>query len=295
MPDVADAKIAALLREADVDHGTELQVNSRNGRPISFDANPAWFIGTTQNNLGNVLHRLGDLTGDPARLREAEAAYCAALAICGKDQFPRDWAAIQCNLGKVLVRLGGLTGDVEVLRRAEAAYRAALEVRTRESAPLDWAATQDDIGSSSEWHDDLAGNAALFGPLPGSENRPHSLLGLIGRLQAGLPVTVLQAVARCYAPEDKSFVFRVVPRATLERRKRSQSLAPYEGELVARLATVWSKTIEVWKDEHAARAFLFRSHPLLEGRRPVDLVLASEIGAKLVESILGRLKYGTAA
>jgi hypothetical protein len=41
--------------------------------------------------------------------------------------------------------------------------------------------------------------------------------------------------------------------------------------------------------------FLFRPHPLLEGRRPLDVVLASEFGRPIVEGILGRLKFGSAA
>jgi uncharacterized protein (DUF2384 family) len=33
---------------------------------------------------------------------------------------------------------------------------------------------------------------------------------------------------------------------------------------------------------------------LLDGRRPVDVVLANEFGRPLVEGILGRLHYGSA-
>jgi uncharacterized protein (DUF2384 family) len=34
---------------------------------------------------------------------------------------------------------------------------------------------------------------------------------------------------------------------------------------------------------------------MLEGRRPIDVVLANEFGRPLVEGILGRLQYGSAA
>jgi uncharacterized protein (DUF2384 family) len=34
---------------------------------------------------------------------------------------------------------------------------------------------------------------------------------------------------------------------------------------------------------------------MLEDRRPIDVVLASEFGRPLVEDILGRLKYSTGA
>jgi putative toxin-antitoxin system antitoxin component (TIGR02293 family) len=137
--------------------------------------------------------------------------------------------------------------------------------------------------------------AALLGLHHGAHNEPFSVLALIGRIEAGLPVAALQSVSDRYAPEDKSFVFRVVPKATLDRRKRTHHLTALEGDLVARLARIWAAAIDVWADDEAARAFLFRPHPLLDGRKPVDLVLGNELGAKLVEDILGQLKYGTAA
>jgi putative toxin-antitoxin system antitoxin component (TIGR02293 family) len=58
---------------------------------------------------------------------------------------------------------------------------------------------------------------------------------------------------------------------------------------------VWGLAVDVWGEDEAARAFFFRSHALLEGRRPVDVVIGSDLGARLVEEILGRLKHGTAA
>jgi putative toxin-antitoxin system antitoxin component (TIGR02293 family) len=136
--------------------------------------------------------------------------------------------------------------------------------------------------------------AALLG-LQRPQDKPLSALNLVDRIAAGLPVGALHKVAAGFAPHDKSFVFRLVPRATLARRQRSHRLSPEEGERLARFARVWRVAIDVWQDEDAARAFLERPHPLLEGRKPIDLVLANEPGAKLTEDILGRLKYGTAA
>jgi uncharacterized protein (DUF2384 family) len=63
----------------------------------------------------------------------------------------------------------------------------------------------------------------------------------------------------------------------------------------ARVARVWAVALDVWKTEEATRAFLFRAHPMIEDRRPIDVVIQSEFGAELVVEILGRLKYGTAA
>jgi putative toxin-antitoxin system antitoxin component (TIGR02293 family) len=52
--------------------------------------------------------------------------------------------------------------------------------------------------------------------------------------------------------------------------------------------------LDVWGGEEAARRFMFEAHPLLHGRRPVDVVLENELGRPVVEGILGRLRYGSA-
>ena len=119
---------------------------------------------------------------------------------------------------------------------------------------------------------------------------------IIDRIRQGLPVTTLYNVSRQVAPDDAGFVFRIVPKASLARRKRGSSpLTADESNRLARLAAVWSVAETVWKSAAEARAFLFRPHPMLEARRPIDVVLESEIGAELVKSILGGLLYGTAA
>ncbi|MBV9777902.1 MAG: DUF2384 domain-containing protein, partial [Acetobacteraceae bacterium] len=81
------------------------------------------------------------------------------------------------------------------------------------------------------------------------------------------------------------------------RRKGTATarLSPEESARVARLAQVWALALEVWGGEEEARAFLFRPHPMLDERRPIDVVLANEFGRPLVEGILGALQYGSAA
>jgi uncharacterized protein (DUF2384 family) len=41
--------------------------------------------------------------------------------------------------------------------------------------------------------------------------------------------------------------------------------------------------------------FLFRHHPMLQDARPIDAILESSEGARTVNEILGRLRYGSAA
>ena len=127
-----------------------------------------------------------------------------------------------------------------------------------------------------------------------------TLLDLVVELDKGLPLSALDQVVHDVAPEDSGFAYRLVPRATLARRRKGVGeaeqarLSPDEGSRVVRLAKVWALAQEVWGGDQAARAFLFRPHPLLEGRRPVDVVLANEFGRPLVEGILGGLHYGSA-
>jgi len=130
--------------------------------------------------------------------------------------------------------------------------------------------------------------------LPG-KSAPRSPIGLVARIEDGLPLDTLERVAKLVAPGDSQFKYRLVPRATYERRKGKKLLSAEEGTRLARLARVWSLALDVWHDEGEARDFLFRPHAMIEDRRPVDVVIQSEFGAEMVIDILGGLKYGSAA
>ena len=126
-------------------------------------------------------------------------------------------------------------------------------------------------------------------------SRPGAPLGLMGEVEKGLPLSALDRIVHAVAPEDASFAHRLVPRATLARRRSQASprLTPEESARVARLASVWAFAMDVWGNEEDARRWLFQPHMMLEDRRPIDVVLASEFGRPMVEGILGRLKYST--
>ncbi len=126
---------------------------------------------------------------------------------------------------------------------------------------------------------------------------------LMSAVERGLPLTALDRVVHSVAPTDNKFAFRIIARATLARRRKAWAstkdkvegrLSAEEGARLARLAGVWAMAIEVWGNQEDARRFMFDAHPLLHGRRPVDVVLESEFGRPVVEGILGRLQYGSA-
>jgi putative toxin-antitoxin system antitoxin component (TIGR02293 family) len=126
-------------------------------------------------------------------------------------------------------------------------------------------------------------------------DRPGSALGLMSDVEKGLPLSALDRVVHAVAPDDSGFAYRLVARATLARRRAQHTprLTPEESARVARLASVWAFAKDVWHSDESARRWLFEPHMMLDDRRPVDVVLASEFGRPLVEGILGRLKYGT--
>jgi putative toxin-antitoxin system antitoxin component (TIGR02293 family) len=139
--------------------------------------------------------------------------------------------------------------------------------------------------------------AAVASALGLKSKGQRSTLDVIDEISRGLPVESLYRVASHVAPDDADFKYQIVSKATLARRKSRPGahLTPDESDRLARLAKVWAFARDVWGDDERARAFLFRPHALLEGRRPIDLSLATDLGAHLVEDILGRLRYGTAA
>lgn len=135
----------------------------------------------------------------------------------------------------------------------------------------------------------------VFGILGIHGEGASSPYGLISRIEGGLPVHSVERIAQLLAPHDAQFKYRLLPKATYERRKASRRLSFDEGTRLARIARIWALALDVWQTDEGARDFLFRPHAMLGDRRPIDLVIQSEFGAELVIDVLGGLKYGTAA
>ncbi len=109
-------------------------------------------------------------------------------------------------------------------------------------------------------------------------------------VDAGLPVQALNEVTRHLGgPELR---YRIVPKATLHRRKTK--LSPAESERVERLARIIALAEYVWEDAALAREFLLGSQGSLGGERPVDLA-RSDLGARQVEELLWQMEYSLPA
>lgn len=130
----------------------------------------------------------------------------------------------------------------------------------------------------------------------GFKQKIDSDLDLAMAIEQGFPINTIDRVVKLIAPENPSFAFEIIPRATLMRYKRSHHpLSSEQSDRVARLARIWTIAYSVWKSRDATRRFLFEPHQLLGGQRPIDMVRRNTVGARMVEEILGRLEYGSVA
>ncbi len=124
-------------------------------------------------------------------------------------------------------------------------------------------------------------------------NSDDSRLGLANSIFSGLPVSALDRLAAIMAPDDARFKFRLAPKATLERRRKSasQRLTCDEGDRLARLAKVYVFALDIFHDGADTRAFLGRPHVMLDDKSPLEVALATGAGADAVINLLGRIGY----
>ncbi|MCB1481170.1 MAG: DUF2384 domain-containing protein [Rhodobiaceae bacterium] len=128
----------------------------------------------------------------------------------------------------------------------------------------------------------------------------HSSLLNIAALDAvreGYRPIDLEQLAEEIEPGESLFKYRIVPKPTLARVKaRKARLTREQSEKVLALRRVWSAALDLWHDDaDAARRFLNRPNPLLEGATPLNITLASVTGAQLVVEFIGQSKAGVAA
>lgn len=107
-------------------------------------------------------------------------------------------------------------------------------------------------------------------------------------LNEGLPVAIL-AQMKQRGMLDESELRAFIPMRTLARRK--VKLNAEESDLIARIARVDDFAIDVFGDTSRARKWLRTPNRALNGHVPFEL-LKTDYGARMVESILGRIAHG---
>jgi putative toxin-antitoxin system antitoxin component (TIGR02293 family) len=83
-----------------------------------------------------------------------------------------------------------------------------------------------------------------------------------------------------------------IPQRTLTRRLSQRSrLTAAESDRTVRLARVYANAVEMIGDEEKAVAWLGTPNRALGGERPLDQ-LDTDVGAREVEDVLGRIAHG---
>jgi len=112
------------------------------------------------------------------------------------------------------------------------------------------------------------------------------------RGRKGLSYAALEAVATRYEVPTATLV-RVlhIPARTLARRKKERQLHPDESDRLLRLARIAALAEETLGTREKATSWLRGSIRALGGVSPLD-ILDSDLGAREVEHLLGRISYG---
>lgn len=107
-----------------------------------------------------------------------------------------------------------------------------------------------------------------------------------------MPYEALEAVVdRLHLSREELSEALQLPLRTLARRKKNQRLKPDESDRLARLARVAAQAIDVLGDEERATSWLRSPNRALGGSTPLHL-LDTDLGARQVEEVLGRIEHG---
>ena len=114
----------------------------------------------------------------------------------------------------------------------------------------------------------------------------------IGRIEAGLSFRAVQNLQKALAiPMETLASVLGMSRATLHRRKIQGKIDRGESERLVRYERLLKKAEDVFGDGKNAREWLTHKQVGLGGAVPLEFA-KTEIGAREVENLLGRIEYG---
>lgn len=133
--------------------------------------------------------------------------------------------------------------------------------------------------------EELGGKQALGRTLASEDDMREAI-------RQGFPPAVVEELMRAsgLTLKELAAALDLSPRS-LQRRRRSGRLARYESDRLYRLARIIALANEFMGDHEKAVRWLKRPNRALGGITPVD-ALDTELGARQVENILGRIAYG---
>jgi putative toxin-antitoxin system antitoxin component (TIGR02293 family) len=111
-------------------------------------------------------------------------------------------------------------------------------------------------------------------------------------IREGFPQTVVEEVMNAAGLTLKELAtsLDLSPRS-LQRRRHEGRLARYESDRLYRLARIVALAKHYLGDDKTATRWLRRPNRALGGSTPLELI-DTELGARAVENVLGRIAYG---
>lgn len=117
--------------------------------------------------------------------------------------------------------------------------------------------------------------------------------GLHDRVEAGLSYSSLERLRRALdLPMSQLAELIRVPTRTLARRKETKRLEPDESDRLLRLSRIVGVALRLFEgDLSETRRWLLAPHSALGDETPLGMA-TTEIGAREVEHLIGRLEHG---
>lgn len=122
-----------------------------------------------------------------------------------------------------------------------------------------------------------------------SDSIPH----VIAEIEGGLPFSSLDSFQRFTGLSIETIASLIrVPLRTLSRRRAAGRLKPEESERLLRISRIVDQAIALFEgDRDAAMQWLATPQPGLNAQKPLEFA-RTEIGAREVEDLIGRLEHG---
>ena len=115
---------------------------------------------------------------------------------------------------------------------------------------------------------------------------------MIQSIENGLPVSNFKKLSDSLGVPDRDLAKYIrVPKSTLAIRKRKGKFSFVESERLYRIQRLFTKALEVFEDVDLARKWLKEDAYGLGDVPPLEYA-ATEIGAREVEDLLGRIEHG---
>ena len=116
---------------------------------------------------------------------------------------------------------------------------------------------------------------------------------LIRRIERGFSFKALKTLETLSGVGASSIASAIgIPERTLARRKAAGRLSPEESERLFRISTLFEKAVELFEgDASAAVSWLMAPRSALGNQSPLTYS-RTEVGAREVENLIGRLEQG---